>query len=184
MEQNSSPFLKSSITAGVYLGLISILISVIIWAASIIESMGLFAGAIVTFVSFVILLVFLFIFTKDFRNKQLGGVISFKEAFKFAMLAIIVATVISVIYTYIFQTLIAPDYMENLMAVMQQKTLTFMEGKGVPDAQIDKAMEQFEEIPTIWKSLQQTFTGGIIRGAIISVIIAAIVKRNEEDSIQ
>lgn len=184
MEQQSSPLLKSSVTAGVYLGLISILISVIIWAGSIIESMGLFGGAIIAIVSFLISLIFLFIFTKEYRNKKRDGFIRFGEAFKFAMIAIIVSTIISVIYTYIFQTLIAPDYTENMMAVMQQKTLTFMESKGVPDAQIDAAMEKFEEIPTIWKSLRQTFSGGIIGGTIISLIVAAIVKKKQEDIIE
>uniref|UniRef100_UPI0032177F1B DUF4199 domain-containing protein n=1 Tax=uncultured Draconibacterium sp. TaxID=1573823 RepID=UPI0032177F1B len=184
MEQKSSPLMKSSVTNGVYLGLIGILISVVIWAGGLIESMGIFGGAIIGLVSFVISCILIFIFTKTYRNKELGGFISFGEAFKFAMLVVIVSTLISVFYNYIFHSFIAPDYMQNLMAVMQQKTMTFMESKGVPEAQMDAALEKFQEIPTIWKTLRQTAVTGIISGAIISLIVAAIVKKKEEDVIE
>jgi hypothetical protein len=98
------------------------------------------------------------------------------------MLVTIVSTVILLMYSYIFHSFIAPDYMENLMAIMQQKTLEFMESRGVPDASIDQAMEQFKEIPTIAKTLRQAALTGIIGGGIISLIVAAIVKKKVEDS--
>lgn len=184
MEEKTSPLMKSALTYGVYLGLVSILISVVIWAGGIIESMGLFGGVFISLGSFVISFVLLFIFAKNYRNKELGGYISFSEAFKFTMLVIVFSTLISLVYTYIFNAFIAPDYMENLMAVLQQKTMNFMESKGVPEAQMEKALEKFEEIPTIWKSLRQTAVSGLIGGAIISLIVSAIVKKRIEDDIQ
>lgn len=184
MEQKSSPLIKSSVTSGIYLGLISILMSVVIWAGGLIESMGLFGGAIIGLISFSISFILLFIFTKGYRNKELGGFISFAEAFKFAMLAVVVSTLISIVYNYVFHSFIAPDYMENLMAVMQQKTMMFMESKGVPEAQMDAALEKFQDIPTIWKTLRQTAISGIITGAVISLIVAAIAKKKEEDVIE
>ncbi len=183
MEQKSSPLMKSSLTYGVYLGLISILISVVIWAGAVIESMGLFGGAIIGVFSLVISFVLIFIFAKNYRNKEFGGYISFGDVFKFTMLVVVFSTIISVIYTYIFNTFIAPDYMENLMAVMQQKTMMFMDGKGVSEAQMDKALAKFEDIPSIGKTLRQTALNGLIVGAIIALIVSAIVKKREEDTI-
>ncbi|WP_319503245.1 DUF4199 domain-containing protein [uncultured Draconibacterium sp.] len=182
MEQKSSPLLKSSLTYGLYVALISIFINVIIWAGGVMESLGIFGSVIVALLSFVISFVILFIFTKNYRNKEFEGYISFAEAFKFAMLVTVVSTVILVIYTYIFHSFIDPNYMENLMASMQQKTLEFMESRGVPDASIDQAMEKFKEIPTIAKTLRQAALSGIIGGGIISLIVAAIVKKKVEDS--
>jgi hypothetical protein len=184
MEEKSSPFLKTALTYGVYLGLISILISVVIWAGGIIESMGLFGGAIIGLFSFLISFILLWIFARNYRNKECEGYISFMGAFKFTLLVIVISTVISVIYSYIFNAFIAPDYLENLMAVMQQKTLAFMESKGVPEAQMDKAIEKFQEIPTIWKTLRQTALSGLIGGTIISLIVSVIVKKKIEDNIQ
>ncbi len=182
MEQKSSPLLTSSLTYGLYSALISIFLNVVIWAGGIMESLGLFGSLIVALLSFVISFVILFIFAKNYRNKEFEGYISFTEAFKFLMLVTIVSTVILVIYTYIFHSFIAPDYMENLMASMQQKTLEFMESRGIPDASIDQAMEKFKEIPTIAKTLRQAALSGIIGGGIISLIVAAIVKKKVEDS--
>ncbi|QIA07738.1 DUF4199 domain-containing protein [Draconibacterium halophilum] len=182
MEQKSSTLLKSSLTYGIYAALISIFLSVVIWAGGLMESMGMFGSVIIAISSLVISFVVLLIFTKNYRNKEFGGYISFVEAFKFAMLVIIVSTVILLIYNFIFHSFIAPDYMENLMATMQQKTLAFMESNGVPDANIDQAMEQFEEVPTIAKTLQQTAMSGLIGGIIISLIVAAIAKKKVEDS--
>lgn len=182
MEQKSSILLKSSLTYGLYTALISIFISVVIWAGGLMESMGIFGSAIIGVLSLVISFVVMLIFTKNYRNKEFGGYISFSEAFKFAILLTVVSTIILVIYNFIFHSYIAPDYMENLMAAMQQKTLAFMESKGVPDSSIDQAMEKFEEIPTIAKTLRQTAISGLIGGTIISLIVSAIVKKKVEDS--
>jgi len=184
MEEKTSPLMKSALTYGVYLGLVSILISVVIWAGSIIESMGLFGGVFIGLFSFVISFVLLWVFAKNYRNKEFEGYISFSEAFKFTMLVVVFSTIVSLIYTYIFNAFIAPEYMENLMAVMQQKTLAFMESKGVPETQMDKAIEKFQEIPTIWKTLRQTALSGLIGGAVVSLIVSAIVKKKIEDNIQ
>ena len=184
MEQKPASLVKSAMISGIYLGLISILLSILIWVGGVIESMGIFGGVIIGIMSLVISFILVFIFTKGYRNKVLGGFIGFGEAFKFALIAIAVSIVISMVYTYIFQTFIAPDYMENLMTVMQQKTMDFMASKGVSDEQIDKALEKFEEIPTVWKSLKQTLISGLIGGSIISLIVAAIVRKKEEDVIE
>ncbi len=184
MEEKSASIWKTSLTYGFYLALISIAISVVIWAGGLLESMGLFGGIFIGLGSFLITFIVLFIFAKSYRIKDLGGYASFGDIFKFAMLVILISTIISLIYTYIFNAFIDPDYMEHIMAVMQQKTLDFMEGKGVPDAQMDKAIEKFKEIPTMAKTLRQTALNGLIGGAIISLIVAAIVKKKEEGSIE
>jgi uncharacterized membrane protein (DUF485 family) len=181
MEENSSPLLKSSLTYGVYLGLISIITSVVVWAGGLMESMGLFGSAIIGLASFLIMFLILFFFTKAYRNNEMNGIISFKQAFQFAMLVIVFSIIITTVYNYIFYTLIDPEYMKNLMAVMQQKTMDYMEKVGAPEAQIEKTIERFSEIPTIWKTLRQGVISGVIAGTIISLIVAAIVKKKEED---
>ncbi len=184
MEEKSTSIWKSALTYGFYLGLISIAISVVIWAGGILESMGLFGGLLIGLASLVISFIFLFIFAKSYRNNELGGYANFGDIFKFAILVILISTIISIIYTYIFHAFIDPGYMEHLMAVMQQKTMDFMESKGVPEAQMDKAIEKFKEIPTMAKTLRQAALSGLIGGAILSLIVAAIVKKKEEGSIE
>ena len=179
MEEKSTSIWKSSLTYGFYLALISIAISVVIWVGNVIESMGIFGSALIGLFSFVITFFMLFFFTKSYRNKELNGIISFKDAFLFAFLVVIFSTLITTVYNYIFHTLIDPEYMKNVMAVMQQKTMDYMEKVGAPEAQIEKTLEKFAEIPTVWKTLKQGILYGLIGGSIISLIVAAIVKKKE-----
>lgn len=183
MEEKSASIWKSSLTYGLYLGLISIVISVVIWAGGLMESMGLFGSAIIGLLSFVITFLLLLFFTKAFRNKEMNGIISFKQAFQFAILVIFFSVIISTIYNYIFHTLIDPEYMQNLMAVMQQKTMDYMQKVGAPEAQIEKTLEKFSEIPTIWKTLRQGIIFGLIGGSILALIVAAIVKKKEASEV-
>lgn len=183
MEQKSSPLLKSSLTYGAYLGLISIFLSVVIWAGGVIESMGIFGGIIIGLLSLVVSFIIVLLFAKAYRNKEMGGYITFGQAFQFTFLVIVFSTIISMIYTYIFNAFIAPDYMENLMAVMQEKTMAYMEKVGAPEAQIDKAIAKLEEIPTIWKTLRQTALSGLIGGTIVALIVSAIVKKKEDSDV-
>jgi len=102
MEEKSVSIWKSSLTYGLYMGLISIAISVVIWAGGLMESMGIFGSALIGLMSFVITFLLLFFFTKAFRNKEMDGIVSFKQAFQFAMLVIFFSVIISTIYNYIF----------------------------------------------------------------------------------
>lgn len=183
-EQKSTTLLKSSLTSGIYLGLISILFSVIIWAGGIVESMGIFASAAIGLLSIVITFVLLLIFTINYRKKEWGNYISFGEAFKFAILAVVFSTMITAIYTFIFHKFIDPEYLQNVMAIMGQKTADYMASKGVPDSAIDEAMERFKDVPTIAKTIRQTLLNGLIVGAIISLIVALIARKKNEDDIQ
>lgn len=179
MEEKSASIWKSTGIYGLYMGLISIALSVIIWAGGLMESMGLFGSAIIGLLSFVITFLLLLFFTKAYRNKEMNGIISFKQAFQFAILVVIFSVLISTIYNYVFHTLIDPEYMKNLMAVMQQKTMDYMEKVGAPESQIEKTLEKFSEIPTIWKTLRQGIIFGVIGGGVLALIVAAIVKKKE-----
>ena len=180
MEQKSNSIWKSGLIYGLYLGIISVLISVVIWAGSVMESMGIFGSLIIITVILIITFLLLLFFTKAYRNKELGGFISFGKAFQFAIIVVLISTIISSIYNYIFYTIIDPGYMENLMAVMQQKTIQYLEKVGAPESRIDKTLEKFEDIPTLWESIKKGILNGVIGGAILSLIVGAIVKKKEE----
>jgi hypothetical protein len=126
-------------------------------------------------------MVFLLIyFTKSYRNNHLEGKISFSQAFTFGVLIVVCSSVISSLYSYIFNKFIDPEYMHRVMTMMQDKTYQFMTSKGVPDDQIEKAMKSFEDkgIPSPLETLKSSLIYGIIGGAIMSLISSAIVKKN------
>ena len=182
MEQTKvSPF-KTALTYGIYMAIVGILISLIVWATNLMESLGLFGATVISLVNLLVMVILLIIFTKLYRDNLLGGKITFKQAFTFGVLIVVCSSLISALYNYIFFKFIDPGYMERIMTMMQEKMYQMLSNRGLPEDQIETAMRAFEEkgIPTPLESVQQAILGGLIGGAIMSLISSAIVKKNKE----
>lgn len=184
MEQKSTIMFKSAMNSGLVLALVSILVSVIIWATALMEKLGLFATAGVGLFSLLITVIMLIILTKRYRDNSLNGVISFKDAFVFGVFVVVLSTIISALYSYIFNNFIDPGYQERILTSMQDKLYQFMSAKGVPEDQIEQTIDQMQAkgTPTPMEVLTQSVIFGIIGGTIMSLISSAIVKKKNEDA--
>ncbi|MHB9143666.1 MAG: DUF4199 domain-containing protein, partial [Paludibacter sp.] len=105
---------------------------------------------------------------------------TFGQAFLLGLLIVVFSTIISSLYSYIFNKFIDPEYTQRLMTMMQDKTYQWMSSKGVPQDQIDSAMKKFEDkgIPSPIETLVTSMEFGLIGGAFMSLISSAIVKKN------
>ncbi|HBL78231.1 MAG: hypothetical protein A2W90_16760 [Bacteroidetes bacterium GWF2_42_66] len=182
MEQNNVSPLKTALTYGIYMAIISIVISLIIWATSLMESLGLMGATIIGLVNLAITVVLLVIFTKLYRDNLLGGTITFGKAFSFGVLVVVCSSLITGLFSYILHKYIDPGYMGRIMTMMQEKMYQMFANKGMSEEQIDAAMRAFEEkgIPSPLESVKSALLGGLIGGAIMSLISAAIVKKNTQ----
>jgi hypothetical protein len=180
MESQKTNSYKLAMTYGLYFGLISIILSVIIWATNFMEYLGLFGSVLLGFLQLVLLVFLLIYFTRLYRNNELGGKITFGQAFVFGVLIVVFSTVISSLYSYIFNKFIDPDYAQRIITMMQDKTYQWMSSKGVPEDQIESAMQKFEAkgIPSPMETLITSMEFGLIGGAIMSLVSSAIVKKN------
>jgi hypothetical protein len=142
----------------------------------------MWGSALIGIVSLVITLTILIIFTKLYRDKELGGTITFGQAFKFGFVVVVVSVIVNSIYTYIFQSFIDPEYMTRVMQSIQGKTLAYLEKVGASEVQINKTMEKFADVPTAMKSVKQALISGLIGGAILSLISSAVIKKNKKES--
>jgi len=180
METQKNSMFKLAMTYGIYIAAISIIISVVIWATSLIESLGLMGSAFIGIVQLVILVYLLIYFTKRYRNSLLSGKITFSQAFTFGILLVVLSSVVTSLYSYIFNKFIDPEYAQRIITMIQDKTYQYMSSKGIPEDQIDSAMKKFEDkgIPTPIETLWSSLKFGLIGGAIMSLISSAIVKKN------
>lgn len=180
MEQQPNAKLKVTMTYGIYLAAISIVLSLIIWATSLIEHMGLFGSAFIGVFQLVMLAFLLVYFTKRYRDTMFDGKITFGQAFSFGVLLVVFSSVISSLYSYILNKYIDPDYMHRVMTMIQDKTYQMLANSGLSQDQIDSQMTKFEQkgIPTPIETLVTSLEGGLIGGAIMSLISSAIVKKN------
>lgn len=108
------------------------------------------------------------------RDGDLGGYISFGRAFIVGLVAAVIMGILSAIFQYVYITMIEPDFAATMVAEMEQMYLDM----GLDEAQVDEAMKQVEGNFTA----TAMFTSGLLYsvgfGAFISLIVAAIMKKN------
>ncbi len=109
------------------------------------------------------------------RDKVDGGFISFGRAFVVAALIILVASVISSVWSILFTQVLVPDYVESLKE-------NFVEawGDAMSEAQMEQALKGFEEQQNIGKTLTAGIGFGVLFSVILGLIIAAFLKREPE----
>jgi hypothetical protein len=180
MEEQQTSSMKLTMTYGIYLAGISIVLSLIVWATSLIEHMGLYGSVLIGLLQFVLLAFLLVYFTKRYRDTLFAGKITFGQAFTFGVLLMVFSSVISALYSYILNKYIDPEYMQRVMTMIQDKTYQLLANNGFSQDQIDSQMAKFENrgIPSPMETLVSSLEGGLIGGAIMSLISSAIVKKN------
>lgn len=180
MEEQSSNRLKVTMTYGIYLAGISIAISVFVWATSLIEHIGIFGSAFIGILQLALMAFLLVYYTKRYRDTMFNGKITFGQAFSFGVMLVVFSSLISSLYSYILNKYIDPDYMHRVMTMIQDKTYQMLSNSGMSQDQIEAQMIKIEEkgIPSPIETLVSSLEGGLIGGAIMSLISSAIVKKN------
>lgn len=180
MEEQSSTRLKVTMTYGIYLAGISIAISVFVWATSLIEHIGLFGSAFIGILQLALMAFLLVYYTKRYRDTMFNGKITFGQAFSFGVMLVVFSSLISSLYSYILNKYIDPEYMHRVMTMIQDKTYQMLSNSGMSQDQIESQMVKIEErgIPSPIETLVSSLEGGLIGGAIMSLISSAIVKKN------
>ena len=179
MKTENSP-LKLELTNGIYFALITIVLNLIVWATALLEKSGLFISVAFSLFQLSILVVFLLICTKRYRDTILEGKITFGKAFIFALIIVIFSSVITGFYSYVFNKFIDPDYAGRIITALQEKTYQFMSNRGMSDDQIEAAMVQIDAkpIPTPMETMTSALMSGLIGGSIIALITSLVIRKN------
>lgn len=106
-------------------------------------------------------------------KSELGGFLTFGEAFKSAFFTILVITAITAVWSFVLYSFIATDVLDTILDFMR----TTMEGQGLDDDTIDMAMGMYEKVYTPIGMLILQLVGGLIGGGIVGLIIGAIMKK-------
>lgn len=171
MEQKPASLWKSSLTSGIYLGIVLILLSVILYVA------GLTFETWVQYISYPVLIAGAVYAQLSYR-KSLGGEMTYGQALGVGLMAIIFASVLSSIYAYILYTVIDPGLMEQLRMMTEQRIIE--QGK-VPEEQLDMVMNMTMKFQTPPIIAIMGILGGALIGLIISLITAIFTKKNPSD---
>lgn len=150
--------------------LISFLVSIILTYAF--QFLNLDTNSPVRYISYIFFIAFLLLGQKEFKD-QLGGFITFGQAFVEGLLFAVFSGIMAAIFTYIYFSFLSPSVWDQAMAASQQK----LEAAGnLSSAQIESAMTITKKYGIIIATVG-IMIGTPIMGAIVSLIGAAIFKK-------
>lgn len=132
--------------------------------------------AITLVISIAIYVGIMVIAIRSYRDQENNGYISFGKAFGIGLGVAVIAGIMSGAFTYLYVTMIDPSYFDTVI----EETASLYERLGMSEEQIEQAMAQVRKNFTPAGMLRQAVFGNVIMGAIVSAIVAAIMKRTPE----
>jgi hypothetical protein len=160
--------LSTALKYAIITALASFIFSIIIYATH------MYLNSWIQWVGLVILLVGLIFTVKERRDKDLNGYITFGEAFNVGFIFCMILAVLSVLLNLLMTLVIAPDMMAEILKNAEQQMID----RGMTDEQIQMAMKYTRMFTT---PVAQMIVGILFTaffGAILSLIVAAIFKKN------
>ena len=173
--ENQNPTSKQiMLNHGLLLGVISVLLSVSIYAMGKIYDQGVW----VMLVSFAIMAVIIYLGLQKFKISN-NCLLSLGDALKIGLGISLIGAIVSIIYNQIFINFIEPDFMVNILKVAEQKMLDT--NPNMTDDQIETALSIQKTFSKPIIGIAMGIVGSLFFGFIISLIEGLILKRTEED---
>jgi hypothetical protein len=170
MENQAVGPYKNAMRFGTYLGLASIIVSVLFYL------LGMETSQVPQYLQYVIIITLIVLGTKHHRDVELGGFISYRRALWTGVLITFFSSIILAFYTYLFITFIDTGFMDKMLDMQEQAMLQ----RGLTDEEIEMAMKMnakiFTPVPfTFIMVLSLTFLGFIF-----SLITSAFLKKENK----
>lgn len=117
---------------------------------------------------------------KEWRTAIGGGYINFGQAFRQALAVCVIGGLISMaFYSFVYLTVIDPGYMDWL----NEQQIARFEEMGMPEDQMEEAINQSAKFMTPGWMFTWGIAGSLFFGAIVSLIVAAIMKKPNPNEI-
>ncbi|QIE60754.1 DUF4199 domain-containing protein [Rasiella rasia] len=171
MEYQKASVKKVALPYGAILGLLTVMLSVIVYVMDLTYEQPWWQGAI----GFGIMILCIIYGIKSFKADN-SGFLSLGEAIKVGLAISLIAAIFGVIFNLLFMTVIEPDFMTNMLAVTEDNMLE--QNPNMTQDQIDMAMGISETMmsPGIISAISIIMT--LFFGFIISLITGLVMKVN------
>lgn len=173
MEDQQKPTNKTAIQFGIILGIVSVLISVIIYALGMAYDQDWKTGMI----GFLAMSIIIFLGIKKYKEFN-DGFLTLGEAIKTGITIALIGGIISVVYSYLFMNFIEPDFVLNTMAGAEEKMLE--RNPNLTDEQIEQALSISKKMmsPGVMSAIGIVWS--LFLGLIISLVSGLILKKTED----
>jgi len=173
MEENSASIWKSALLSGVYLAIVLILLNVVFYVTG--NPFSKFAQ----YVSYPILIGGVILAQLTYK-KVLGGTLTYGQAVGVGVLAMVFASLISGLYTFVLYQFIDPSLQEQLRIFTEQEIIK--QGR-VKEEQLEMAVNMAAKFQKPAIMFAMAVVGGAFIGLVISLITAIFVKKNPSDEV-
>lgn len=168
-EQQKSSLIKQCMFYGALIGIVLVLFSFITYLT------GFSTNKSVGYIQWIILIAAIFISQKRYRDETLGGYISYGKALGFGTLTLFFASLIIGFFTYLLYAVIDPSLIDKILQISEES----MVAQGMPDEQIDMALEWTRKFTTPLAMTISTIIGLTFLGFIFSLITSLIIKKKD-----
>jgi hypothetical protein len=169
MEENKTSLMKHAMTYGAIIGLALVVFSVLQYIT------GLTFNKVLGYLQYVVLFAGLFLGTKVYRDKALGGYISYGKALGLGVLISVFVGIITVFFNFIMMRFIDPGLIDKAMAMAEEQ---LQNSRLVPADQVDALLENVRnKMMTVWSLPLGVISFSFI-GFIIALITSAFVKKD------
>lgn len=170
MDNSKSAFMPS-LSAGILLGVILVVYSLILYVAELNENQWLAA------VSYVITAIVLYFAIINFRDKQQNGFLSYGKGVTVGFLTGLFASVILAIFTYIYVTYIDPGILEQILVKAEESVL--QSNPNMSDEELDRAMGMVEIFTSPGVMTVTTIFWYALVSLVFSLLISIFAKRED-----
>ncbi|MBL7925001.1 MAG: DUF4199 domain-containing protein [Bacteroidia bacterium] len=116
---------------------------------------------------------------KEYKATVGGGFMKFSEVFKHGLVIFLVGGIIAAAYSILYVKVIDPDFMDYVM----EKQVAGMQEMGMPEDQIEEAINRSAKFQTPFWMFTWALLGTLFVGAVISLIMAAVLKKPDPGEI-
>jgi hypothetical protein len=169
MENAVKSHWKNSINYGLITGAVLILFSLLLYAFDLWDNKGL------SLLSYLLLLILMFLGTKGYRDKTLEGFIGFGKAFNAAFFIGLFATVLLTVYTYVFFKFFDPGAIEKMMELAEEAMRN--EQSNASEEDIELAMSYAAKFMKPGAMAIMGLIYNVVASVILALLVGAVVKK-------
>ncbi|MEA3461707.1 MAG: DUF4199 domain-containing protein, partial [Bacteroidota bacterium] len=157
---------------GAILGFVSVFISLVFYF------IGMATESWTNWINMLVGLVLLVYLMLQYRKEYLGGYASFGQIFLMVLVSAgIISVIIGSIYQYLLFTVIDPGLIEQVKIAAEEK---IMSNSRIPESMLDDLLDKNEKRTTAVYLVKASLIAGPIINAILGLIIAAFIKKEED----
>lgn len=174
METHSASVKKIAINYGLFLALATISLSVVIYVLGMHLQQNWWQG-LLNFAFMVIAIVY---GLKAFK-KEGDGFLTLGDALKTGLAISLIAGIIGTIFTYLFMTVIEPDFAVKMLDVARENMIE--QNPEMTQEQMDMALKMSAKFMTPWVMVAFGLIMALFFGFIISLVAGLIMKVNRPE---